>query len=88
MALPDNIKPPDPKRSVLGILAIGCGLLGLAAFFVLDYLAFVTEGQDTVSELAWDFLSWGPASYVLVVPIMLGVFGWVAMHLLGRGRWG
>jgi len=76
------------KRKVLAIMAVVCGLVGLGLFFLFDLIAYEVEGQSTVSELLWEFLDWGPASYVLVGGIMVGIFGWAFMHILGKGRWG
>ena len=88
MALPPNIKPPDPRRGCAAGCAIVCAAAGVAGFFLFDGLAFVLEGQDTVSELAWSFLDWGPASYVLVGGIFAAIVGWAAVHLFGKGRLG
>jgi hypothetical protein len=76
------------RSKALAIIATTFGILGLIGFFAFDGIAHETEGQVTVSQILWGFLDWGPASYILVGGILIGVFGWAVLHILGRGRWG
>ena len=59
--------------------------LWLFAFVILEGLALVrrTPG-DTLSEHVWSFLDGGFARFILLG----GFLAWLAIHFLGRGRWG
>ena len=91
MSLPPNIPRADARRQTLGLLAIGAVVLGAVGFIVLDYAAFLHNDQDTVSEMIWSWLAWGPASYVALggfFVAVLALVAWLGLHLFWRGRLG
>jgi hypothetical protein len=91
VTLPPNIPKPSLRNrwvSLAGLLAFAAGTATCAA---CNGIAFVSDGQMTISEQGWEFMSWGPASYILLVVGIGGGIGflvWLAVHLGAKGRLG
>lgn len=55
------------------------------AFIAIEAAALMApDTGGTLSEHVWLFLDGGPGRYLLVG----GFLSWLAIHFLGRGKWG